>query len=51
MRAHDKRFQMAMERREDATELLKRGDLIGADEAYGDVIQMVERPQQLGSFC
>lgn len=41
MRAHDQRIQFAMERREDAIESYKRNDLIGADEAYGEVIQMV----------
>eukprot|EP00913_Durusdinium_trenchii_P033033 g30924.t1 len=48
MRAHDQRIQFAMERREDAIESYKRNDLIGADEAYGEVIQMVEKPQAHG---
>ena len=42
MRAHDARFKMAMERREDAIEAFKRGRLIEADEAYGEAIQCVE---------
>ncbi len=42
MRAHDRRIKMAMERREDAIAAFKRGNLIEADEAYGEAIQCVE---------
>mmetsp|Transcript_1094 Transcript_1094/g.2063 ORF Transcript_1094/g.2063 Transcript_1094/m.2063 type:complete len:202 (+) Transcript_1094:69-674(+) len=44
MRGHDQRIKSAMEKRDDAMELYKRGDLISADEAYGEAIHFLERP-------
>eukprot|EP00439_Symbiodinium_sp_Y106_P051498 s2815_g6.t2 len=44
MRANDQRIKSAKERREDGLELFKRGDLISADEAFGEAIQFLERP-------